>query len=68
MGSYSVCLGVRSKTGVVKLVGPTGVIAETVRDEGQVGRLGIADRLAVVEGFQSRQFIEMLLNNVRKSP
>ena len=46
------------------LVGPAGVVAEAVDDQRQVGMPALADRLAVVEGFELGQLVDVRFDQV----
>ena len=46
------------------LVGPAGVVAEAVDHQRQVGVAALADRLAVVEGLELGQLVDVLLDQV----
>ena len=48
----------------LNLVGPTGVVAQAVDHQRNVGRARVADRLAVVERFERRQLVGLFLDQV----
>src|SRR6185437_3118437 len=52
----------------VDLGGPSSVIAEHVRHHGHIHVARLKDRLAVVEGFQLRQLVNVLFNQVADAP
>ncbi len=45
-------------------VGPAGVVTVTVDDQRKVGGAAVANGLAVVEGFEHRQLVEILFDQV----
>ena len=47
-----------------ELVCPTSVIPQAINGERQVGGFGVADRFAVIQRFESREFIEIRFHQV----
>ena len=47
-----------------QFIGPAGIVPQAVDRQRQVGRAAVADRLAVVQGFQGGKFFQILLHQI----